>query len=66
MEECPNRFQRMAKTHPKHWKICMNLKNNGVRYQDALLECKIETETWEQMGQMSIEDYLKGKIHETA
>ena len=66
MEECPNRFQRMAKTHPKHWKICMNLENNGVRYQDALLECKIETETWEQMGQMSIEDYLKGKIHETA
>ena len=61
MEECPNRFQRMAKTHPKHWKICMNLKNNGVRYQDALLECGIETETWEQIGQMSIEDYLKAQ-----
>ena len=49
----------MTKTHPKHWEICMNLKNNGVRYQDALSECGIETETWEQKGQLNIEDYLK-------
>ena len=59
MEDCPNRFQRMTKTHPKHWEICMNLKNNGVRYQDALSECGIETETWEQKGQLNIEEYLK-------
>jgi len=23
LEEAPNRFQRMARTHPKHWKVCM-------------------------------------------
>lgn len=58
MEKCPNRFQRMAITHPKHYQICMELKNNGVRYQDALETCGIETETWEQNGQMNIMDFL--------
>lgn len=58
MEKCPNRFQRMAMTHPRHYQICMELKNNGVRYQDALETCGIETETWEQNGQMNIMDFL--------
>lgn len=58
MEKCPNRFQRMAMTHPRHYQICMKLKNNGVRYQDALETCGIETETWEQNGQMNIMDFL--------
>lgn len=58
MEKCPNRFQRMAMTHPQHYQICMELKNNGVRYQDALETCGIETETWEQNGQMNIMDFL--------
>ena len=58
MEKCPNRFQRIAMTHPKHYQICMELKNNGVRYQDALETCGIETETWEHIGQMNIMDFL--------
>lgn len=36
----------------------MELKNNGVRYQDALETCGIETETWEHNGQMNIMDFL--------
>ncbi len=57
LEEEPNRFQRMKISHPKHYEICMNLKNNGVRYQDALELCGIATTTWEQQGQMSIGDF---------
>ena len=59
-QECePNRFQRMAEAYPKHYKFCMNLKNNGVRYQDALEYCGIPTTTWEQQGQMTLEEYLE-------
>lgn len=58
LEQEPNRFQRMSATHPKHYRICMNLENNGVKYKDALKTCGICTETWEQQGQMSIEDFL--------
>lgn len=57
LEEEPNRFQRMKISHPKHYEICMNLKNNGVRYQDALNLCGIATTTWEQQGQMRIDDF---------
>ena len=58
LEQEPNRFQRMSVTHPKHYRICMNLENNGVKYKDALETCGICTETWEQQGQMRIEDFL--------
>lgn len=51
----PNRFQRMLVTHPNHYNICMNLKNNGVRYEDALHDCGIPTKTWEQAGQLSLD-----------
>lgn len=50
-----NRFQRMLVTHPKHYKICMNLTNNGVRYEEALNACGIPTKTWEQAGQLSLD-----------
>lgn len=60
MEEEPNRFQRMSATHPKCYEICMNLENNGVKYKDALETCGIGTETWEQMGQMDIFDFIGG------
>ena len=57
LESSPNRFQRMSETHPKHYEICMNLKNNGVSYKDALLECGVEVETWRRAGQMEITDF---------
>lgn len=60
LEEEPNRFQRMSVTHPKCYEICMNLENNGVKYKDALETCGISTETWEQMGQMDIFDFIGG------
>ena len=50
----PNRFQRMMKTHPRHYEICMNLENNGIRYQDALEMCGIPTRTWESEGQLKM------------
>lgn len=50
-----NCFQRMLVTHPKHYKICMNLTNNGVRYEEALNACGIPTKTWEQAGQLSLD-----------
>lgn len=59
LEEEPNRFQRMAATHPKHYEICMNLKSNGVKYKDALETCGICTETWGQIGQMDIFDFIQ-------
>ena len=55
LEAEPNRFQRMLVTHPNHYNICMNLKNNGVRYEDALHDCGIPTKTWEQAGQLSLD-----------
>lgn len=58
LEAEPNRFQRMMKTHPKHYEICMNLENNGVRYQDALEMCGIPTRTWESEGQMKFSDWV--------
>lgn len=58
LEQEPNRFQRMSVTHPKHYRICMNLENNGVKYKDALETCGICTETWEQQGQMDIYEFL--------
>ncbi len=57
LESSPNRFQRMSETHPRHYEICMNLKNNGVSYKDALLECGVEVETWRRAGQMEITDF---------
>lgn len=60
LEEEPNRFQRMSVTHPKCYEICMNLESNGVKYKDALETCGIGTETWEQMGQMDIFDFIGG------
>jgi 3'-phosphoadenosine 5'-phosphosulfate sulfotransferase (PAPS reductase)/FAD synthetase len=57
LERCPNRFQRMLNTHPKHYQICMNLENNGVKYRDALTLCGIEVDTWRSIGQMEIEDF---------
>ena len=59
LEAEPNRFQRMAATHPKHYEICMNLENNGVKYQDALAACGIPTETWKNIGQMSLMEYME-------
>lgn len=53
LESEPNRFQRMARTHPRAYKICMGLTNNGVTYREALEYCDIPT--WEQMN---ISDYL--------
>lgn len=60
LESEPNRFQRMAVTHPKHYHACMNLKNAGVTYRDALEYCGIATETWDQAGQMNIDDFIGG------
>lgn len=59
LEAEPNRFQRMAVNHPKHYQACMNLKNNGVTYRYALEYCGITTETWEQVGQMSVDDFIR-------
>lgn len=57
LEPEPNRFQRMQMERPRAYKICMDLKNNGVRYEDALNYCGIPTTTWEAEGQMSIFDF---------
>ena len=59
LEAEPNRFQRMAATHPKHYEICMNLENNGVKYRDALTACGIPTETWKDIGQMDLWEYME-------
>ena len=58
LEKCPNRFQRMAETHPRAYGICMELQNNGVRYQDALELCGIETTTWKAAGQLEMKDFM--------
>ena len=61
LEVEPNRFQRMATTHPRHYEICMNLENNGVKYRDALTTCKIPVETWEDVGQMNLWEYMEAQ-----
>lgn len=57
LEPEPNRFQRMQVERPIAYRICMNLKNNGVRYEDALNYCGIPATTWEAAGQVSIQDF---------
>lgn len=57
LEEEPNRFQRLMTTHPRHYQTCMDLTNNGIRYQAALEYCGIPTMTWEAAGQMSFENF---------
>lgn len=64
LEAEPNRFQRMAEMYPRQYEICMNLTNNGVRYEDALEECGIPTKTWKQAGQMELQDYLENTVKE--
>ena len=63
LEQEPNRFQRLrASENQSHRKICefaMSIKNNGVTYEEALGHCGINTKTWEQLGQMTIQDFLK-------
>ena len=59
LEKPPNRFQRMAKTHPKHWDYCMNrlemakvLQYIGVEYEPSrqlelpFMETCITEEVW--------------------
>lgn len=63
LEQEPNRFQRLrASENQSHRKICefaMSIKNNGVTYEEALGHCGINTKTWEQLGQMTIQDFLE-------
>lgn len=59
LEPEPNRFQRMQLERPRAYRICMDLKNNGVRYEDALNYCGIPTTTWRAVGQMELEDFPK-------
>lgn len=61
LESEPNRFQRLRDSdNESHRKICefaMGIKNNGVTYEEALNDCGVNTKTWEQLGQMTIQDF---------
>lgn len=61
LESEPNRFQRLMDSDNKsHRRICefaMRIKNNGVTYEEALNDCGVNTKTWKQMGQMTIQDF---------
>ena len=61
LESEPNRFQRLRNSdNESHRKICefaMGIKNNGVTYEEALNDCGVNTKTWEQLGQMTIQDF---------
>lgn len=57
LEHEPNRFQRMAVTHPRHYDICMKpLDEGGLGMTEPLDYIGVPYETWESLGQMSIED----------
>lgn len=36
LEKGESRFQRLKRTHPKHYKAMANIKNNGVNYFEAI------------------------------
>lgn len=36
LEKGESRFERLKKTHPKHYKAMANIKNNGVNYFEAI------------------------------
>lgn len=36
MEKGESRFQRLKRTHPKHYKAMANIKNNGINYFEAI------------------------------
>lgn len=56
-EEEPNRFQRMQKTHPAHYQLCMKtLDEGGLGMKVPLDFLGIPYTTWEAVGQMSMFD----------
>lgn len=59
LEPEPNRFQRMAVTHPGYYRLCFeSLENGGLRMGVPLDYLGIPYETWESVGQMNFADYL--------
>lgn len=56
MEPEPNRFQRMQKTHPKYYEICMKpIEAGGLGMTVPLDFLNIPYTTWEAQGQLSFE-----------
>lgn len=59
LEPEPNRFQRMAVTHPGYYRLCFKaLENGGLGMGVPLDYLGIPYETWESVGQMNFADYL--------
>lgn len=58
LEKEPNRLQRLSlskiDSHRSIYKWGMQIENNNVTYKEALEHCGIPTETWESIGQMSL------------
>lgn len=60
LEAEPNRFQRMKKTHPKCYEICMRpIEKGGLGMTSPLRWAEIPYTTWEDEGQISLSDFLK-------
>ncbi|WP_312448211.1 phosphoadenosine phosphosulfate reductase family protein [Lacrimispora sp.] len=60
LEPEPNRFQRMSVTHPGYYRLCFKPLDQGGLGMDVPLDyLGIPYETWESVGQMRIEDFLK-------
>lgn len=60
LEKEPNRFQRMQKSHPRLYDICMKpLEQGGLGMKIPLEYIGIPYSTWESEGQMHILDFIK-------
>ena len=58
LEPEPNRFQRLQKTHPKCYEVCMrSIEDGGLGMTVPLEYVGIPYTTWETEGQMSIADF---------
>lgn len=54
-EEEPNRFQRMCKSHPKYYKLCMRpIESGGLGMVVPLDYIGVPYTTWENEGQMEM------------
>lgn len=62
LESEPNRFQRMAVTHPRHYALCMKpLEQGGLGMTKPLDYIGVPYTTWEIQGQMNIKDWIEPK-----
>lgn len=65
-EKEPNRFQRMQSSHPKHYDLCMKpIEEGGLGMREVLRYMEVPYETWESIGQMTL-DFKKDTVEEKA